>query len=101
MENKKSGARSPEWGRTMGMQSRLLRLLGLLAAALVVGLGAEASAQDAHAGMKMPATTASSAAKASRWSDPASWPDGKVPRAGDAVTIPRDKNIVLDVNPPA
>jgi len=36
-----------------------------------------------------------------RWSDPASWPDGKVPRAGDAVTIERDKSILLDVNPPA
>jgi len=35
------------------------------------------------------------------WSDPASWPDGKVPRAGDAVTIGRDKDIVLDVTPPA
>ena len=36
-----------------------------------------------------------------RWSDPASWPDGKVPGAGDAVTIARDKDIVLDVSPPA
>ena len=37
--------------------------------------------------MDMPAKAASSAARPSRWSDPASWPDGKVPRAGDAVTI--------------
>src|SRR6185312_13585702 len=36
----------------------------------------------------------------SRWSDPASWPDGKVPGEGAAVTIPRDKDIVLDVTPP-
>ncbi len=36
-----------------------------------------------------------------RWSDPAAWPDGKVPRAGDAVTIGRDKDIILDVSPPA
>src|SRR6202000_971142 len=37
----------------------------------------------------------------SRWSDPKSWPDGKVPREGDAVTIARDKDVVLDVNPAA
>jgi cell migration-inducing and hyaluronan-binding protein len=35
------------------------------------------------------------------WSDPKSWPDGKVPRAGDAVTIGRDRDVVLDVSPPA
>ena len=43
----------------------------------------------------------SSGVKQTRWSDPASWPDGKAPRAGEAVTIGRDRNIVLDVNPPA
>ena len=43
----------------------------------------------------------SSAAVRSRWSDPASWPDGKVPHAGDAVTIGRDRDVVLDVSPPA
>ncbi|GAA0273651.1 hypothetical protein GCM10009127_12660 [Alteraurantiacibacter aestuarii] len=36
-----------------------------------------------------------------RWSDPATWPDGKVPGAGDAVTIARDMDVLLDVNPPA
>ena len=85
----------------MRLQSRLLRLSGLLAAVLVLGLGAEAVAQDSHAGMKMPDAAAASAAKPSRWSDPASWPDGKVPREGDAVAIGNDKNIVLDVSPPA
>ena len=85
----------------MGTPSRLLRLSWLLPAAFVLGLGSEASAQDAHAGMKMPAATASPTAKLSRWSDPASWPDGKVPRAGDAVTIGKDQNLVLDVSPPA
>jgi cell migration-inducing and hyaluronan-binding protein len=38
---------------------------------------------------------------ASRWSDPATWPDKKVPRAGDKVTIAAGKNVVLDVSPPA
>ena len=36
-----------------------------------------------------------------RWSDPATWPDGRVPRAGDKVTIAAGKNVVLDVSPPA
>ena len=35
------------------------------------------------------------------WSDPATWPDGKVPTAGDKVTIARDKDVILDVSPPA
>ena len=38
---------------------------------------------------------------ASRWSDPATWPNRKVPAAGDKVTIGRDKDVVLDVSPPA
>ena len=38
---------------------------------------------------------------AGRWSDPATWPDKKVPRAGDKVTIAAGKNVVLDVSPPA
>jgi cell migration-inducing and hyaluronan-binding protein len=36
-----------------------------------------------------------------RWSDPAAWPDGKVPGKGDAVIIGRDMDVVLDVSPPA
>src|SRR5687767_8472718 len=35
------------------------------------------------------------------WSDPATWPNRKVPIAGDKVTIGRDKDVVLDVSPPA
>src|SRR4051812_34281079 len=42
----------------------------------------------------------SSAGKESRWSDPATWPGRKVPAKGDAVTIGRDMNVVLDVSPP-
>ena len=37
----------------------------------------------------------------SLWSNPATWPNGKVPVAGDKVTIGRDKEVVLDVSPPA
>src|SRR4030095_16303127 len=34
------------------------------------------------------------------WSSPANWPDRKVPVKGDAVTIAKDMNVVLDVSPP-
>jgi cell migration-inducing and hyaluronan-binding protein len=35
-----------------------------------------------------------------RWSDPATWPDGKLPRAGDKVTIQKGQEVLLDVSPP-
>src|SRR6185437_11375080 len=34
------------------------------------------------------------------WSNPATWPDRKVPRAGDKVTIEKGKDVLLDVSPP-
>jgi hypothetical protein len=40
-------------------------------------------------------------AQQSLWSDPATWPNSKVPVAGDKVTIGRDKDVILDVSPPA
>ena len=42
-----------------------------------------------------------STASAKRWSDPATWPDKKVPGEGAVVTIDKDMNVVLDVSPPA
>jgi len=85
----------------MRVQSCLHLLTLLLPASLLLGMGAEAGAQETHAHMDMPASAPLAAAKQTRWSDPASWPEGKVPRAGDAVRIGRDKNILLDVAPPA
>jgi cell migration-inducing and hyaluronan-binding protein len=85
----------------MCMQSRLLRLALLFPVSLFLGMGAPAVAQDDHAGMVMPAAAPAAAVKQTRWSDPASWPGGKVPQAGEAVTIGRDRNILLDVAPPA
>ena len=79
----------------MHMQSRLLLLALLIPASFLLGMGSEAGAQETHA------QPSPSAVNWSRWSDPASWPDGKVPGANDAVTIGRGKNIVLDVSPPA
>jgi cell migration-inducing and hyaluronan-binding protein len=43
----------------------------------------------------------SPAVKATRWSDRATWPNRKVPRAGDKVTIASGKAVILDVSPPA
>jgi hypothetical protein len=40
-------------------------------------------------------------AQDARWSDPATWPDNKVPAAGDKVEIASGKTVILDVSPPA
>src|SRR5689334_14604561 len=40
-------------------------------------------------------------AKAARWSDRATWPNKKVPVAGDKVEIASGKEVILDVSPPA
>src|SRR3954467_7516596 len=95
-------AGSPHMGdRKMRLTRRLLALAVALPAALLLDFSAQAEAPDPHAGMAMPTQGAVATGAPMRWSDPASWPDGRVPRAGDAVTIGRDRNIVLDVAPPA
>jgi cell migration-inducing and hyaluronan-binding protein len=43
----------------------------------------------------------STAARPANWSDPATWPNGKVPVAGDQVTIAKGRDVLLDVSPPA
>lgn len=81
-----------------------------VSASLLLGAGGVAVAQESHAhgqghadeaageeGARVPA----SAMRQVRWSDPAAWPGGKVPVAGDAVTIARDLDVLLDVDPPA
>jgi hypothetical protein len=70
----------------------------------VLSLGTPATAQDHHDHAAAPAAAAAAAPVAMRtvrWSDPAAWPGGKVPAAGEAVTIARDVHVVLDVAPPA
>ncbi|MGH8226430.1 MAG: G8 domain-containing protein [Steroidobacteraceae bacterium] len=42
----------------------------------------------------------SHAVKQELWSNPATWPDGKVPGVGETVTIERGKDVLLDVSPP-
>jgi len=67
---------------------RSFLLASLLPAVLLVSASAVVQAQNAGS----PA--------ASRWSDPATWPDKKVPAKDDVVTIEKDMNVILDVSPP-
>ena len=66
----------------------------------MLGAPSGVAAQDSH-DHAAAAVTPSAPVRTVRWSDPAAWPDGRVPRAGDAVTIARDTEVVLDVAPPA
>src|SRR5678810_798759 len=71
----------------MGARSRSVFLASLVPAVLLGGVFAVVQAQNAGA-----------PAKATKWTDPATWPNNKVPAAGDKVAIARDKNVILDVN---
>jgi cell migration-inducing and hyaluronan-binding protein len=88
----------------MRLQPRLL-LACLLLPASLLGAGWGVAAQDSHAHAHAePDAVGDAAPVALRrvlWSDPAAWPGGKVPAEGDAVTIARDVEVVLDVDPPA
>src|SRR5688572_22978208 len=70
---------------------RSFLLASLIPAFLLVGVFAVVQAQEGR----------SPAARPARWSDPATWPDRKVPGAGDKVIIAAGKDVVLDVSPPA
>src|SRR6185295_11744922 len=76
---------------SVSKRHRSFLLASLLPAFLVVSAFAVVQAQEGR----------SPSAKPVRWSDPATWPDRQVPRAGDKVTIAADKDVVLDVSPPA
>ena len=86
----------------MRMPSRLLRAALLLPVSLLLGTGTGVAAQDNHAHEHAEAATDTApVVRTGRWSDPATWPDRKVPGEGDAVTIGRDLHVVLDIDPPA
>src|SRR5690349_24021637 len=74
----------------MNHKRRSVLLRSLVPAVLLGGVLTAAHAQ-----------TGSPAATPTNWSDPNSWPNRKVPVAGDKVTIGRDKEVILDVSPPA
>src|SRR5215468_1217406 len=74
----------------MRKKNRSFLLMALLSASLLVSVLTIARAQNSGA----------TAAKATKWSDPATWPNRKVPVAGDKITIDAGKEVVLDVNTP-
>ncbi|HEU4685544.1 MAG TPA: G8 domain-containing protein, partial [Nitrospira sp.] len=74
----------------MRKQYRSFLLALLFPALFLLGVCADVEAQQAS----------SSQANAALWSNPATWPSGKVPAAGDQVVIEPDMNVVLDVSPP-
>src|SRR5688572_18954393 len=76
---------------SVSKQHRLFLLASLLPAFLLGSVFAGVQAQNAGA----------PAVRQTRWSDPATWPDRKVPAAGDKVIIAKGKNVLLDVSPPS
>src|SRR6202046_4841210 len=71
----------------MRKKNRSFLLMSLISVSLLVSVFTIVQAQ-------------SPAKKATKWSDPATWPNRKVPVAGDKVTIDAGKEVVLDVNTP-
>src|SRR6187399_1722577 len=70
----------------MGTRIGSFLLFSLVPAVLLSSVFAVAQAADA---------------KATKWSDSATWPNKKVPAAGEKVEIASGKNVILDVSPPA
>ena len=71
-------------------KSRSFLLMSLISASLLVSVFTIVQAQS----------PAAPAARATNWSDPATWPNRKAPVAGDKVTIDAGKEVVLNVNTP-
>ncbi len=74
----------------MSERRRSVFRASLVPALLLGGVFTVVGAQEARA----------ASVKPTNWSDPATWPDHKVPKAGDKVTIESGKEVVLDVSPP-
>src|SRR5688572_10574605 len=87
----KLGHLSSAGGHAMRKRYRLFLLVSLVPAFLFGSVSAVVQAQNA----------ATPAVNQARWSESATWPGGKVPVAGDKVTIEKGRDVVLDVSPPA
>src|SRR5690606_4682433 len=72
---------------------------GLLSVPLLMATGGIATAQD-HGHDTAAETASADITRTMNWSDRSAWPSGKVPVAGDEVTIPRGTEVVLDVSTP-
>ena len=73
----------------MSKKNRSILLYSLVPAFVLGGVFAVVQAQNAAPARPM------------NWSDPATWPNQKVPAAGDKVEIASGKEVILDVSPPA
>ncbi len=68
-----------------------------LGAVLLVGLFVACAPPESND----PNDPGNPSANALAWSDPATWPSGQVPIAGDSVVVPTGVTVKLDVSPPA
>src|SRR4051812_51723 len=75
----------------MSKKSRSFLVVSLLPALALASVFAVANADEARVPL----------AKATKWTDRATWPNKKVPVAGAKVEIPSGKEVILDVSPPA
>jgi cell migration-inducing and hyaluronan-binding protein len=75
----------------MSKKNRSFLQFSFIPAFLVVSVFAGLGAQEGRA----------QSVGQTNWSDPDTWPNRKVPVAGDKVVIARDKDVILDVSPPA
>src|SRR6187200_2626465 len=71
----------------MSKKNRSLLLMSLIPAIVAVSVSA--------------VVQAAAPAKPTRWSDASTWPNKKVPAAGEKVEIATGKEVILDVSPPA
>src|SRR5437667_9388785 len=86
-----NGSRRSTGVDVMGKKNRSVLLVAFVPAFLLSGVFAVADAQ----------TAGSPAAKPTNCSDPATWPNHKVPGGGAKPTTARDKGRILDGSPPA
>ncbi len=72
----------------MSRKIRSFMIFSLIPASMLGGVFAVVQAQNAGS------------SRPTNWSDPATWPNNKVPAAGDKVDIASGKEVILDVSPP-
>ncbi len=84
----------------MRKQFRLFLCTRFVPVCVVLAMGTSVAAQghEGHAGMAMDRTASAALTRTVMWSDASAWPSGRVPVAGEEVTIPLGVEVVLDVD---
>jgi cell migration-inducing and hyaluronan-binding protein len=87
----------------MRKRFRLFTYTGLVPASLLLAMGTGAAAQghEDHGNIARDVAAPAAMTRTVKWSDASAWSSGKVPAAGEKVTIPRGTEVMLDVSPPA